>query len=232
MSNNSYLPPGDSERSAWLKNFAGKLPLYASTFTLLPAEITAATGDSLMVVYALDQVGSYKKETAKRVAYKNELFNGEIGSTLGAYPVTGTSPAAPATVAAGVFKRTAKFVQRIKNHANYTSAIGEDLGIEAHDTLRSGVILQPALKVTLDAEHPVIKWKKGNTTAADLYVDRNDGRGRLFLATATVPHYTDVFELPAGNTTGLWTYVAIYKDGDDQTGVFSNPVTIAISRTV
>jgi len=232
MSSNTYLPRTDAERLAWLKNFSAKLPLYTATFSLILTDTNAVIADSVMAMYALDQVEGFKKETAKRVEYKNELFDGEIGSTLGAYPTTGASPAAPPAVPAGIFKRTAKLVQRIKNHVNYTPAIGEDLGIEAHGTLRSGVILKPELTVTIDAEHPVIKWKKGNTTAADLYVDRNDGRGRLFLATATVPHYTDAFELPAGNTTGLWTYMAIYKTGEDQTGVFSNPVTIAISRTV
>lgn len=232
MSNKTYLPTADADKSAWLKNFAAKLPQYATTLGLATTDTAGVTADSAMVVFALDQVEIFKKETAKRVAYKNSLFDGEIGSALGAFPSTGAAPTPPAVVPAGVFKRTAKLVQRIKNHTNYTQAIGEDLGIESHITLRSAEILKPEIKITLDAGHPVLKWKKGKTTAADLYVDRSDDKGFVFLATATVPQYTDNTELPHGINTALWNYKAIYKIGDDQTGEFSNPVSIAISRTL
>ena len=232
MSNNSYLPVTDSDRSAWLKNFAGKLPLYATSLGLAATDTTAVAADSAMFVYALDQVESFKKETAKRVAYKNQLADGEIGSNLGTFPVTGASAAAPTVVPAGVFKRTGKLVQRIKNHPNYTPAIGQDLGIESHDTINALDFGKPELKVTFDAGHPVLKWKKGNMSAIDLFVDRGDGKGFAFLATATVPHYTDTFDLPLGTNSAQWIYKAIYKSGNDQSGEFSNPVSIAKTRTI
>jgi hypothetical protein len=232
MPNSTYLPVSESNKLIWLKNFGVKLPLYGTLFGLLPADLTSATNDTAMVAYALDQDEFFKKETAKRVSYKNLLCNGEIGSILGAYPVTAVIPAPPVAVAPGVYKRVAKLVQRIKNNVSYTVAIGEDLGIEAHAGLFAAVLLKPELTVTKDAGHPLIKWKKGDTSALDLYVDRGDGKGFILLLTAIQPHYTDMFPLPTTATSALWTYKGIYKTADAQAGEFSNPVGYTVSHTV
>ena len=42
MSKNGYLPVTDADKLAWLKNFAGKLPLYATLLGLVAEEIAAA----------------------------------------------------------------------------------------------------------------------------------------------------------------------------------------------
>ncbi|HEY4788738.1 MAG TPA: hypothetical protein VIH57_21955 [Bacteroidales bacterium] len=230
MAKNSYLPVTDADRSAWLKNFSGKLPKYATPLGLTAAETTAVAADSLMFTFAIDQVDWFKKESAKRVAYKNLLAAGEPGKQLGDYPALGETITAPAAVPSGIFIRNSKLVQRIKNHQNYTAAIGEDLGIETHSSIISLINAKPELKVTTDAGRPVLKWTKGHSTAVDLYVDRGDGKGFAFLATATVPHYTDMCELPA--SVAQWHYKAIYKVGDEQTGEFSDIVSVMVSSQV
>jgi len=232
MASNTYIPITDMDKSAWIKNFAGKLPLYTTTLGLSAAEIASVAADAAMVVYAIDQVESFKKETAKIVAYKNLVIGGQIGSVLGAFPVTGTSAAAPAAIPAGAFKRISKFVQRIKFHTNYSLSIGEDLGIVSHATLKALDTTKPALKITLDAEMPVIKWRKGMFTATDLYVDRGDGQAFVFLATVTTNKYTDTFKLPVGIHIVQFIYKAIYRMGDIQTGSFSDPVSVTITRTI
>jgi len=58
--------------------------------------------------------------------------------------------------------------------------------------------------VTVDAGKPILKWTKGRNTATDIYVDRGDGKGFVFLATATVSHYTDQFAIPAGSNIAQW----------------------------
>jgi hypothetical protein len=199
---------------------------------LVAEEIAAAAADALMLSFALDQVEWFKKELAKRVSYKNLLADGDIGSPLGEYPAVGTIPGAPDAVAAGIFKRNGKVVQRIKNHPKYTVAIGEDLGIEAHANILSMVNAKPDLKVSVDAGKPVLKWTKGHYTAADIYVDRGDGKGFAFLATATVPHYTDMFAIQEGSNVAQWIYKAIYKIGDEQTGSFSDPVNAMVANQV
>jgi len=232
MAKNTYLPASDADKSAWLKNFAGKLPLYATLLGLLAEEIAAAAADALMYSFSIDQVGWFKRELAKRVSYKNLLAFGDIGSPLSAYPLVGTIPEVPAAVAPGIFKRTAKVVQRIKNHPKYTASIGEDLGIEAHASIFSMVGAKPDLKVTVVAGKPALKWTKGKNTAVDIYVDRGEGKGFVFLTTAILPHFTDSFALPAGSNVAQWVYKAIYKIGDEQTGSFSDPVNVTVSNHV
>jgi len=230
MPKNGYLPSPDVDRAAWLKNFSGKLPLYGISVGLTAAEIAATAADSTMFSYTLDQVEWFKKEASKRVAFKNLLADAEIGTLLGEFPVTADIPDVPAAVPAGIFKRNAKLVQRIKNHPNYTLAIGEDLSIESHDLMTAMVSVKPELKVTLDAGKPVLKWKKGNMPATDLFVDRGDEKGFQFLATATVPYFIDDAAIPAGTNAAQWSYKAIFKIGNDETGEFSDPVSIAVSR--
>ena len=228
MSKSNYLPISDSDRAAWLKNFSGKLPLYGTTFGLAAADIAAVAADSAIYSYTLDQVEWFKKESAKRVAFKNQLADGDIGSAFSAFPVSGIPSAPPAAVPAGIFKRIGRLVQRIKNHLAYSISVGHDLGIETHETINNKLVPKPILKVTMNAGKPVIKWKRGNMVAADIFVDRTDGKGFVFLATLTAVTYTDGYKLPEGILAAQWRYKAIYKMGNEQTGEFSDLVCITV----
>ena len=60
----------------------------------------------------------------------------------------------------------------------------------------------------------------------ELQVDRADGKGFILLAYDTTPGYTDTQPFPAAPAT--WTYRAIYRVGDKQVGVWSNPVSVTV----
>jgi hypothetical protein len=232
MSKNSYLPVTEAEKLAWLKNFAGKLPLYATLLGLIATEVAAVAADALMLTFTIDQVEWFKRELAKRVSYKNLLMECEPGTPLGNYPEVGVGPAAPVAVDTVIFKRMSKLVQRIKNHPKYTAAIGEDLGIETHASVVSIVNAKPDLRVSIDTGNPVLKWTKRKFVATDLYVDRGDGKGFVFLTTATVPHFTDMSAKPAGFASAIWQYKAIYKINDEHTGIYSDVVSVVVSNHV
>ncbi len=129
MTKGFYLPKGDKERRAWLNNFDTQLASIGALLGILPAEITAVHNDTLAVNYMLDNVETFKAEAQERTRYKDLLLDGEIGVPLGALPGLPLFPAAPTAVAAGVFKRIAHLVQRLKNHPNYNEALGKNLGI-------------------------------------------------------------------------------------------------------
>ena len=57
-------------------------------------------------------------------------------------------------------------------------------------------------------------------------MDRGDGKGFVPLAFDTTPGYVDTQPFPA--TPTKWTYKAIYRVNDAQTGQWSNPVTITV----
>lgn len=129
MSKEFYMPKGDKEKRAWHNNFDTELASVGAGLGILPAEIADVHKDNLALNYILDNLETFKAETKERTSYKDLLFDGEIRTPLGALPGLPTLPVAPAAVPAGVFKRTAKIVQRIKNHPNYNDALGKSLGI-------------------------------------------------------------------------------------------------------
>ena len=60
----------------------------------------------------------------------------------------------------------------------------------------------------------------------EIQVDRGDGKGFTLLTYDTTPGYNDTAPLPAAPVK--WTYKAIYRVGDAQVGVWSNPVSITV----
>ena len=75
-----------------------------------------------------------------------------------------------------------------------------------------------------------VKWGWGGNTAyldmCELQVDRGDGKGFGPLAFDTTPNYTDTQPFPAARA--VWTYRAIYRVGDGQVGLWSQPVSVAV----
>jgi len=90
--------------------------------------------------------------------------------------------------------------------------------------------MKPVLKTRLELGHPVILWTKGHADSLDIYVNRNDGAGEVYLANDTQPDYTDTTPLPTGGASASWDYRAAYKIGDDQVGHFSDVVKVAVRK--
>ena len=61
----------------------------------------------------------------------------------------------------------------------------------------------------------------------EIQVDR--GTGFVFLAVDTVPDYTDTEPMPAAGQSALWKYKAIYRQGDDRVGQWSDVVSIPVA---
>jgi hypothetical protein len=78
--------------------------------------------------------------------------------------------------------------------------------------------------------HVNVKWGWGGNTAfldiCEIQVDRGDGKGFGLLAFDTTPGYTDTQAFSAAPV--IWTYRAIYRVGDNQVGVWSNPVSVTV----
>ena len=123
-----YLPAGDNDRLAWLKDFKDKIGGYAALFGISPAEVTAIGTYYTMLAYILRLIESVRKFSQDLTKFKDILMIAPIGTPISAVP-TLTIPAPPAAVPAGIFTIISGIVQRIKGSASYTENIGEDLGI-------------------------------------------------------------------------------------------------------
>ena len=93
--------------------------------------------------------------------------------------------------------------------------------------------LQPDLTARISGERVDVGWGwQGNRAALDLceiQVDRADGKGFVFLAYDTVPDYTDTAPLPAAGQSAVWKYKAIYHQGDERVGQWSEVVSIPVA---
>ena len=226
----NYIPNGDADKGIWMGNFSSKLPTYATVVGITAAEVTAIQKDALMYQYVLSMLEGYKQTVNNITSYKNLLKHAVGQQHLGALPVAPTLATAPATVPEGVFDRVSKLVKRIKASVSYTEAMGNDLGIIAPTQSFDRTILQPDLKVNLDAGRPHIKCVKGYADAIDFYVDRKDGAGFILIGRLLKTDYIDTTNLPATIAIVEWDYKAMFVVGNDNVGLMSPVVSVIVKK--
>ena len=227
MSRPSYLPVNDTELDVWLKNFYAKLVLYAPQFGITAAELAAVLADSNMLTYIVAQLAIQHNELQKRFEYKRTLIDAELGATLGAFPAFAPIAVAPTAVPAGIVKRIANLVKRIKGMPAYTENVGYDCGIIPVKSNRlTKAAEKPSFTLSTEAGHPVLKWKKNGVGSVNIYVDRGDGRGFVLLCGCPRAKYVDMYPLPT--SIANWTYKIVYTKGVTEYGLFSDPSSIAV----
>lgn len=224
-----YVPAEDRGKADFLDNLAVKIGGYATLLGVTPAEVASVQADATMFNYILDMQEAYKTFKQNLTRFKNMLRDGDP-DLLGPFPVSPVLPAPPPLVTKNIFRRTRELVARIKAASAYNNAIGEDLGIVGDDQAPTILSLKPQLKSRLDAGRPLIIWTKGPAEGIDIYVDRQDGAGFVFLATDTKPDYLDTVALPAGVDSAVYEYKAIYRIDDEQTGQFSDPIRVTVTK--
>ena len=224
-----FIPTNDQGKADFLDNLALKIGGYATLFGLAPAEVASVQADATMFNYILDMQEAYKTFKQNLTKYKDMLRDGDP-DLLGPFPVSPVLAAPPPLVDKNIFGRTRDLVARIKATSAYNKAIGEDLGIVGDEQVFDIPSLKPLLKSRLDAGRPVIIWTKGPADALDIYVDRQDGAGSVFLATDIKPDYLDTVPFPAGANSVVYDYKAIYRIDDEQVGQFSDPIRVTVTK--
>ena len=228
MSKTYYLPSDDNGKAAWLNNLAAKLPAYQAALGLTAADVTAAAADAAFFTYCLNaqtQVAAYSQQWT---AYKNAARNGS-DPALGLAPVAPDLGVAPLEVAPGIVGRATALVARIKTAPGYTEAIGQALQIIGADHPIDPTTLKPVLYVTLAAGQVGISWYKQGMDSLELWVDRGDGKGFVFLAIDSIPDYTDTAAMPPAGQSALWKYKGIYIQADQRAGQWSDVVSIPVA---
>jgi len=236
MSEKRYLPKDSVKLIAWLLHFADQLGKLGGKLPLSADEIAAGQADARFLAAVLQcQIDASRFAVGWTQFKKAATYGSE---PLTAWPKPFELPAEmPAVTSAGVLRRIAKLVFRIKTSTGYSEALGEMFGIVGADkkrTLAELAQMQPALEVTLDsAGHPRLRWKRRGFTGVDLEVDRGDGAGFVRLANiVSATRYLDMAALPSAGTAGVWRYRAIYRQGDDLVGQWSNEVQITVTSPV
>jgi hypothetical protein len=223
MSKSFYVPRADKDKVIWLNNFSGKFAVSAGSVGFTAEDVTSVNKDAEMFTYLMNLVETFNTAKEQRVNYKNLIKNGPLGSTLGNFPTMPVLAAVPSPVAPGIFPRIAQLVQRIKNHPNYTDALGKDLGIIGSEETVDTDVLKPVLKPVQKGGAVEVQWNKGSADGVRIETDK--GAGWQFLAVDSVPHYTDTTPI---TTPGNWKYRAMYLISDELVGQWSDVVNITV----
>ncbi len=224
MAKSYFLPADEPGKLKWLNNFAAKLPAYAATVGVTPAEVTQTTADAAYFAFVVGAHNQHTKTTRDWTAYKTALRS---GTSMGAMPTTPELGMPPAAVPAGIFSRVSALAARIKKHPAYTEPIGQDLGIIGAEQTVDAATMKPVLELTLQAGHPNVGWSKSGMDGIEIWVDRGTG-AFAFLTIDTVPDYLDTAPLPAAGVSAVWKYKAIYRLNDEQVGQWSDVATIGV----
>ena len=227
MSKSYWLAKDDSGKRDWIVHFAAELPNHAATVGVAPAEVTSVQKDAAYFAYVMAAQPAFTDAAQQWTAFKNKARNGD-GASMGPLPIAPVLGAPPDSVAPGIFTRAAALGARIKKHPGYTDSIGQALDIIGAEQTVDTANAKPLLKIDLRAAHPHLKWKKGAFDGTEIWVDRGDGKGFVYLATVTGPEYLDNAPLPASGQTALWKYKAIYRLHDQHVGEWSDVVEIVV----
>ena len=233
MKHNTYYPTRTTDQVAWLVNWCNKLPIYATTLGLSPAQLSAAIADALWLVYVLQAwLGAVRTFSVACTNAATDAQTGD-GTKLCALPAF-TPPALPVggtPVNTGALSRIFAVVQIIKDGSGCTDAIASELAIVG--TAQSGpdyATLAPTLKLTVTPAGVNVGWGFAGFAAfldmIELQVDRGDGKGYGPLAFDTTPGYLDTCPRPA--TLTKWKYKGIYRVGDQQVGNWSAEVSVNV----
>jgi hypothetical protein len=221
----------DEELNKVMKNFAGKIDLYAVGLSVGAEEAEEIKVDSAAFDYALDMHNRVKNHGKDWTAYKNLLRNKGETTAIGQFPVW--NPSTPPKASEGhIEKKFTQLVNRLVNHPKYTPAIGQDLGIIISSTAMSAAEkteLKPAIKIHLDAGLPVIEWTKGNADGIEIHKKANAAEDFKFLDIDHRPNFTDSSPLPAPGKSEVWIYRAIYRLDDKRVGIWSDDVSVTVT---
>lgn len=230
MSKKYYLPRTDSGKLLWLQNFALKFNVYVLDQTNAEKDLVAFSNDWFTYAMTLNETSSTFSQNVTQ--WKNLLRGGPADQVMGPVPVF-TAPAAPGVANPGpdIFGQITKVVNRLKNHANYTLAIGEDLGIEGDASDIDTSTWKPLILAKQEVNKVVVGWSKSDADGIDIYADYGNGQF-VFVATDTKPNYDDMHPLPAAGQTAIWKYKAVYKLNDTQVGQYSDVVSVTVVGNV
>lgn len=229
----TFIERTDEGLDSQLQNFCSKIDTYNTLLGVSSGQVTAIKLDRDNFhygVHASTLIDSFKQNVT---GWKRLLRYGNKSEILPAFPTQPTLPTVPTLVGANVQERFANLIQQIVANANYTTSIGEDLGIEAAVTPFNPEDGKPTFKIGFSSGgHPNLIWKKGKFQGVEIWNSINNGTSWQKLDKDFSPDYTDKSDLPAVGVSAVWIYKMIYIYKDEVVGSYSNEVSVTVQGQV
>jgi len=228
VSTSSIIPRAETSKRWLLKQLNAPRPKCASALDITESDLAQLKVGLNWFDYSLKAQDITQNYSHALVALKNTLRDGPKSTAIN-LPSPSLFPPTPTSEPyADIFGFLGALITRIKNHKNYTDAIGKALKIIA--TQSPGIdfaSLQPALSVDFQGGHPVLHWKSNSTDVIELEADHGTGTFNLLTIQLT-PGYQDNTPLPTSGTAVLWKYRTIYRIHDAQIGHWSQVLEVGV----
>ncbi len=234
-----YLPVKESDLSAWINNFLGKLRQHGelvgfpsthlvNNLPLPTAEFSKIERICSNIVAIISGGNSLKNRASAFVDYKDNYLYGD-GSALNAEIPEFTFGVEAVDVSldpTGVLSFIRSIVKRIKAHPNYTTAIGQDLGIIGEQQTQFSVnSVRPSLALMVNEGNSVeVKFKKGKFDGILLQCKKATGDFETVGNVISSPF--DDKTPSANDKPEKREYRAKYLNGNETVGQFSDVVTV------
>ncbi|MEI6488233.1 MAG: hypothetical protein WCP52_04690 [Bacteroidota bacterium] len=226
-----YLPSKEAERVPWLENFSAKIGTYSATFGISASEVSTIKAMYLFYAYIIGLITSSRKFTKALTSYKNTLSKAPNGTTLGPIP-TFDAGTVPALTQAGIFNYIAGIVARIKsNNANYTEAIGKELGIIGEETTFVPDDYKANGTCKSMPGFVVIEFNKTHVDGMDIYSNAVGGDPKVFEKIGTANHspFHDTRPLAAAGVPEKRNYQTRAFIHDAEIGFFSDTFSVTFA---
>lgn len=237
MKRQPYYPRLTGEQSEWHTNFATKLPGYATTLGLTPAEVDAAVADNLILAYGLGGWITTVRDFGPACTQSLETLSSGTGSALyvfptPAFPALPELPAGILGVKPGALQRTFDLAVTLKRSAGYTEAIGLDLGIVGSVAPEPPPSATPRIKVAAelgqDCECARVSFFKDGHQGIILET-RRGGSAWEELAIVTKSPYRDERPLLVPTQAEVREYRARFWDDGKGNGDWCDVARVTIS---
>jgi hypothetical protein len=232
MKRQPYFPRQIGLRPEWFNNYAVQLPI-ANAILQLPAPgVTASVNDARYGEYSCGAwlTGTREFGPAATSAIE-DLLNGTGGDPFVLPPFT--VPALPAGVTAvppGLLTRIFAFVQTIKAAANYTEAIGLQLGIVGQEDAAENPLPTFTLKEERDDGCQCVKiiFKKYGRQGVVIFSRRGGGAWEMLAIDLSSP-YLDERPLLAAGQPEVREYKLQFYDDAAPTGDFTPVQSVTVT---
>ena len=208
MAKQDFYPTRDPEKLTWWANFNTNLATVGPTVGLLPGDITS-------------------------MGLQESTLQTAINNKIAAKAAAQSATAACAASDGNVENNVRAMVRRIKAHTAYTTALGEQLGIEGPELTPSGPEeARPDLReISVVTGEVTIGFAKQNFSGVEIRCKRGAEPAFSFLARDTESPYVDTrANLTAAPETRY--YQAQFLQKDTLIGQWSDVLVVTVPGTV
>jgi hypothetical protein len=197
----SFFPSTDATLSVWATNYRDKIGNYATELSLTPEQVAAEQSFCDHLIASVNNVSSKRNQLKSAIDGKKdtvELSGGALRAEI----------------------------SRHKTLANYTEAIGQDLGVVAHSVAIDFANYKAKISAELYGGLIRIKFQKKYADGINLY-RRKKGTGEwLFVARATKSPFDHSLSLQVAGQPEHWEYRAFGVVDDNEVGIASDIVEV------